>query len=72
MKSRNVTLIPKATGSTNAGKKTLAATLQVSHLLLQKLNADIYGLNGWTDFPHKKGSGNLTKMLKNKLHSKTS
>ena len=60
VKSRNETLIPKATGSTNAGKKTLAATLQVSHLFLQKLNMDIYGLNGWTDSPHKKGSGNLT------------
>ena len=33
VKSRNETLIPKATGPTNAGKKTLAATLQVSHRL---------------------------------------
>ena len=71
VKSRNETLIPKATRSTNAGKKLLAATLQISHLLLQKLDADIYGLNGWTDFPHKEGLGNLTKMLKNKLHNKT-
>ena len=60
MKPRNKTLIPKVTGSTNAGKKMLAATLQVSHLFLQKLNTDVYGLNGWTDSPHKKGLGNLT------------
>ena len=60
VKSRNETLIPKVTGSTNAGKKTLTATLQISHLFLQKLNTDVYGPNGWTDSLHKKGSGNLT------------
>ena len=49
----------------------LAATLQISHLFLQKLDADIYGLNGWTDFSHEKSSGNLSKVLKNKHHSKT-
>ena len=71
VKSRNEALIPKTTRSTNAGKKLLAATLQISHLLLQKLDARIYDLNGRTNFPHKEGSGNLTKMLKDKLHSKT-
>src|SRR6266702_4780452 len=41
MKSRNETLISKATGPTNAGKKTLMATLQISHLFLQKLNTSV-------------------------------
>ena len=60
MKSSNETLISKATGSTNAGKKMLTATLQISHLLLQKLNASVYGLNSWLDSPHEKGPGDLT------------
>ena len=60
MKSRNETLISKATGSTNAGKKMLTATLQISHLFFQKLNRSIYGLNGWLDSPYEKGPGNLT------------
>ena len=60
MKSGDETLISKATGSTNARKKTLTATLQISHLLLQKLNASVYGLNSWLDSPHEKGLGNLT------------
>ena len=60
VKSRNETLIPKAIGSTNAEKKTLTATLQISHLFLQKLNTSVYSLDGWLDSPHKKGSGDLT------------
>ena len=46
MKSRNETLISKATRSTNARKKTLTATLQISHLFLQKLNTSVYSLDG--------------------------
>ena len=60
MKSRNETLISKAIGPTNAGKKTRTATLQISHLFLQKLNTSVYGLDGWLDSPHEKGSSNLT------------
>lgn len=60
MKSSNETLISKATGSTNAGKKTLTETLQISHLLLQKFNASVYGLHSWLDSPHEKSLGNLT------------
>ena len=46
VKSRNETLIPKAIGSTNAEKKTLTATLQISHLFLQKLNTGVRNGNG--------------------------
>ena len=42
MKSKNETLITKATGSTNAGKKTLTVTLQISHLFLQKFNERLW------------------------------
>ena len=70
MKSGNETLISKMTRSTNAGKKALTTTLQIYHFFLQKLDTGIYGINDWLNFPHKKGSGNLTKMIKNKLHGK--
>ena len=70
MKSGNETLISKVTRPTNIGKKTLTATLQICHLFLQKLNPGVYGLNGWLDSPHEKGSGNLTKVVQNELFSK--
>ena len=71
MKSGNETLIFKTTRPTNAEKKVLTTTLQIRHFFLQKLNTGIYGINSWLNSPHKKGSGNLTKMIKDKLHCKT-
>jgi len=45
-------------------------TLQVYHLLPQSLNPCINGVNSRLNSPHEKGSGNLTKVVQNELHSK--
>ena len=47
------------------------ASLQVCHLFLQHLNTCINGINGWLNFPHKKGAGNLSQVIKNKVYSKS-
>ena len=60
MKSENETLISKLTRPANTGKESLTATLQICHLFLQKLDTGVYGLNGWLNSLHEKGSGNLT------------
>ena len=71
MKFGDKRLISKEAGSTNAGKKALATTLQVCHLLPQSLEACISGINNRLNPPHEEGPGNLTKMIQNKLHGKT-
>ena len=71
MESGNESLISKTVGPTNARKKALVTALQVYHLLLQNLNPCINSINNWLNFSYKKVSCNLTKMIQNKLHSKT-
>ena len=63
MEFGNESLVSKMTGPTNARKKTFATTLQIHHLFLQKLDTDIYNINGWLNSPRKKGSGNLTEVI---------
>ena len=70
MKPRNKGLISKTARSTNARKKTLMVALQVSHLLPQNLDVCVNGINSRLNLPHKEGSGNLTEMIQNELHSK--
>ena len=64
-------LISKTARPTNARKKALATAFQVCHLFLQTLNPRINSINSWLNFLHKEALGNLTKMIQNKLHSKT-
>ena len=68
MESGNESLVSKTIGPTNAGKKALTMTFQIRYLFLQKLDTGIYSINGWLNSPHKKGSGNFTEVIKNKLH----
>ena len=56
---------------TNARKKAIAMALQVYYLILQNLNPRINNINNLLNSLHKEGSGNLTEMIQNKLHSKT-
>ena len=69
--SGNESLVSKAARPTNARKKALATALQVNCLFLQNLNLGINSINSWLNSPHKNGSGNLTEMIQNKLHSET-
>ena len=71
MESRNESLVSKAARPTNARKNVLATALQVCHLLLQSLNLCINGINSWLNSPYENGSGNLTEMVQDKLHSET-
>ena len=71
MESRNEGLISKTVRPSNARKKALTTALKVCHLLLQNLNLRINNINSWLNSLHKEGSGNLTEMIQNKLHSKT-
>ena len=45
--------------------------LQFCHLLLQSLNPCINGINSSLNSPYENGSGNLTEMVQDKLHSDT-
>ena len=70
-KPRDKRLVSKAAGPTNASKKTLTTALQVCHLLLQSLNSCVSSIYNGLNLFHEKGSGNLTKMVQDKLHNKT-
>ena len=48
----------------------LTTTLQVYYLLPQHLNVCVNGINSRLNLPYKEGSGNLTEMVQNELHSK--
>ena len=57
-------------GSINARKKAFTMTLQVCHPIPQNLDACINGINNRLNLLHEEGPGNITKMVRNKLHNK--